>query len=452
MSVTCCDDPAMTASWPTGLRARIVATTAAAILVITAAMVGLVWVVLDRAVAANARAVLADRAAGVAAATTIADDEVRIDPGVGRDTVTWVFGPAGDLLAGPAGAALDGRATDLATGPLPAVVEVDDWLLRAQPLDSTGGQVLVVAIPISGYESTKHLAALVAVGLGVLAAAVATGLNAWAARRALVPVATMARQAQAWSARDLDGRFGLGPATDEITELGEVLDGLLDRVSHAIRAEQRLTAELAHELRTPLTVIRGQAELAALDLPAGSPSAARLEAIVATTDGLTSMVETLWATARGQSLHPATTTIADVLAEVVARTPGRPGVTVVTEPAPSARLAVPLALAVQALSPVLANAVRHARRRVVLIGAVTGARTVTLTVRDDGPGVRPVDRPHLFVPGWHGPDSPGAGLGLPLARRLARSGGGDLHHDDDHPATFHLTLPATDSTDGPSCT
>src|SRR5205085_589409 len=79
--------------------------------------------------------------------------------------------------------------------------------------------------------------------------------------RALAPVAEMARTATAWSENRLDRRFGLGPARDEITGLGAVLDSLLERVGAAIRAEQRLTAELAHELRTPLTVIRGEAQL-----------------------------------------------------------------------------------------------------------------------------------------------------------------------------------------------
>ena len=44
-------------------------------------------------------------------------------------------------------------------------------------------------------------------------------------------------------------------------------DDLLDRVAQAIRAEQRLTGELAHELRTPLTALRGEAELALLGTP-----------------------------------------------------------------------------------------------------------------------------------------------------------------------------------------
>ena len=39
------------------------------------------------------------------------------------------------------------------------------------------------------------------------------------------------------------------------------LDGLLDKVSAAIRSEQRLTSELAHELRTPLTAVQGTAGL-----------------------------------------------------------------------------------------------------------------------------------------------------------------------------------------------
>ena len=72
----------------------------------------------------------------------------------------------------------------------------------------------------------------------------------------------MAQRAAEWSEHDLSHRFAMGPPTDELAALGGTLDQLLDRVASAIRAEQRLTAELAHELRTPLTNIQGSAGLA----------------------------------------------------------------------------------------------------------------------------------------------------------------------------------------------
>ena len=74
----------------------------------------------------------------------------------------------------------------------------------------------------------------------------------------------MAETATEWSEHDLARRFGLGPPDNEITALAATLDQLLDKVSSAIRSEQRLTSELAHELRTPLTTIQGMADLVLL--------------------------------------------------------------------------------------------------------------------------------------------------------------------------------------------
>jgi signal transduction histidine kinase len=65
-------------------------------------------------------------------------------------------------------------------------------------------------------------------------------------------------------------------------------------------------------------------------------------------------------------------------------------------------------------------------------------------VRDDGPGLDPGLGERAFDPGVRGPGetSPGAGLGLPLARRLARSCGGDVLLGEGPGGSFVLELPA----------
>jgi len=65
-------------------------------------------------------------------------------------------------------------------------------------------------------------------------------------------------------------------------------------------------------------------------------------------------------------------------------------------------------------------------------------------VRDDGPGLAPELGERAFEPGIHGaqPHGSGAGLGLPLARRLARSCGGDVTLGDGPGGCFVLELPA----------
>ena len=96
---------------------------------------------------------------------------------------------------------------------------------------------------------------------------------------------------------------------------------------------------------------------------------------------------------------------------------------------PEVRLGLPHALAVRALGPVVDNAARHGQS-VRVTCWVRAAGGVLVAVDDDGDGVAPEAREVIFEPGHtsaprHGQAS-GAGLGLALARRIARSAGGDV--------------------------
>ena len=71
------------------------------------------------------------------------------------------------------------------------------------------------------------------------------------------------------------------------------------------------------------------------------------------------------------------------------------------------------------------------------------AGSITLTVRDNGPGIPPAVRDHLFKPGWSGRPG-GSGLGLAISLLLARQIDAELRLVSTGPdgTTFTLTLPA----------
>jgi signal transduction histidine kinase len=80
----------------------------------------------------------------------------------------------------------------------------------------------------------------------------------------------------------------------------------------------------------------------------------------------------------------------------------------------------------------LENGIRHATEGgVVRISCREEAGAIEIAVEDDGPGVAPEDRERVFEPFFRGAkerssDVPGAGLGLSIAREIARQTGGDL--------------------------
>jgi signal transduction histidine kinase len=105
----------------------------------------------------------------------------------------------------------------------------------------------------------------------------------------------------------------------------------------------------------------------------------------------------------------------------------------------------------RALAPLVENARRYARSQIVIELATSGGRS-RATVRDDGPGLDPDLGDAAFEPGRRSAKAPagGAGLGLPLARRLARACGGDVSATAGPGGCFTLELPVAGGSGGPT--
>lgn len=134
--------------------------------------------------------------------------------------------------------------------------------------DRTGTKVIDVAIPLTEVDHTVdqlRLSVLI-VGLGVTLGVAMLG---WAAiRRAFVPLTQVEETAAAIAAGDLSQRVPEHPDTTEVGRLTAALNGMLNQIEHAFKAQavseartRRFAADASHELRTPLASIRGFAEL-----------------------------------------------------------------------------------------------------------------------------------------------------------------------------------------------
>jgi signal transduction histidine kinase len=128
-------------------------------------------------------------------------------------------------------------------------------------------QVLQAQVASQPGQGTLTRNLLIA-GLIALAVMTVTSLVlGWlVAGRALRPVREMTVAAQRISEDSLHERLAVSGPKDELKELGDTMDGLLERLETAFSAQRRFVANASHELRTPLTTMR-----ASLDVALGKP-------------------------------------------------------------------------------------------------------------------------------------------------------------------------------------
>ena len=433
-----------------GLRRRLVWSSALLSMVALALMGGVVLVIALRLNQGRIQTTLEDRLATTQSRLSLgADGRLRLARADSDDVTTgvWVYDADGVLLSGPpTGEAVMGVVEDLSRTRQETTYRRGERHYLAEPVDLAGGSrrdgIVVVSVSEQAYEQASAVLAGGLAALVVVVGAGTAGVTAWTVGRTLRPVQQMTDLAREWSEHDLDARFDLAPGSDELTRLGDTLDELLGRVARAIRAEQRLTSELAHELRTPLTSIRAEAELG-LVTARDEAARDRLHRVVEQVDRLSATITTLLDLARGTAGDRGAATgtrVADVVEGVLASA-ARAGVPVVVDLPDGLQVGAPPELLARVLAPLVDNARRHATGAVTVSGHQDG-HDVVLRVQDDGTGVAPGSEEDVFAAGHRAPDSPGAGLGLPLARRVAASLGGSVRlASSQAPTVFEVRLP-----------
>ncbi|HUP70162.1 MAG TPA: PAS domain S-box protein [Acidimicrobiales bacterium] len=229
-------------------------------------------------------------------------------------------------------------------------------------------------------------------------------------------------------------------------ELDETLHGLeaeLDRAREAEAQERSFLADVAHQLRTPIAGIRASADTL---LKGVSPSAHErlLSGMVRETSRAARLLTSLLQIARldeGYKLAPGPCDIVTICQEEVERASA-----LSRELAVRVRVAGSIPDKVESdpnalreiLANLLDNARRHAASRIDVVFDGDGLR-VEVRVADDGPGLAPDMAEHAFDRFVSLDNKGGSGLGLPIARGLARAQGGDLTYEA---GAFVIRLPA----------
>jgi signal transduction histidine kinase len=400
--------------------------------------------------------------AGAAATTVSAGDSglhLRESPNDGAiDARVWIF-EGTRAIEHPAllDPALDREAAMMAGGRAGFThIGQPPTRLYALPITHEGRRMgtVITAQSLTAYDRTTAIALTGSLALGAFAL-IAVYLVTWLSiGRALRPVTEMTRSAAEWSEREVDRRFGSETQRpDELGQLAATFDALLDRLASSLRHEQRLSAELSHELRTPLSRIVAEVELLQRRERSAEDRYEALDGIARSAEQMRRILDTLMAAARAEGTpHRGRSALTPALSAVVADWSdqlAQRGVDLeLDSPAQEVHVGADAELVERVLAPLLDNAGRYARSRVT-IDAGPSAGRVLVRVRDDGPGIPVGEEESIFEPGARGArvnGHGGAGLGLALARRLARAAGGDVTANANATgqpgATFLVDLPA----------
>jgi two-component system OmpR family sensor kinase len=289
---------------------------------------------------------------------------------------------------------------------------------------------------------TQLLGILVAVCLA--AAAGAYAIAAWG----LAPVRRLTDEARRLGAL-AEGTLPRTRRGDEIDALAEVLNALLSRVRGEVLRTRQFTADAAHEIRTPLAAVRGHLELLLGEVDA--PAQATLSGVLEEVERLGRIVSQLLLLEKLEASPEVASRarldlgeLARDLVDHLRVLASERGIELSCEWTPTPVLGDAEQLRRLFLN-LIDNAFRHtpAGGRVEVRVGRQGA-TARAVVRDTGPGIaadrleRVFDR---FASDRSRADA-GSGLGLPIARAIARAHDGELRAASPGGAELTLELPA----------
>jgi two-component system heavy metal sensor histidine kinase CusS len=253
---------------------------------------------------------------------------------------------------------------------------------------------------------------------------------------------------------DLSARVETNVGTAELTRQKTDMNLMIGQLESLFDAQQRFVAHAAHELRSPLTRLYGELSWSLRRPRSADEYRFTIEQAIDATRGLKVLADDLLALARldaNTDVPWHDTSLPDVIGSAeraisedlrtkdVKLEVHVPDVIVRTRRTDLERM----------FRNLFENAIRHSPDggRVVVTATTSGA-AITVLVVDSGAGIAAGDRARVFEPFWRGPgeqasDAPGAGLGLAIARKIARAHGGeiDLADTPNEGATFRITLP-----------
>ncbi len=285
-----------------------------------------------------------------------------------------------------------------------------------------------------------------------LALVAGVGGGVFIARHGLTRLDDIVAVADRLELNKLEARVVIADNTPtEVRHLGVAINGMLERLERSITGLQRFTSDAAHELRTPLARVITGIETTLRRSRDVDTLRSALEAALHETRSLALLADALLAMSRADaSEHTAggSTDIAVVINEVCES---------LSEHFANSGLALDVAavdvgLVVgddlwleRVVANLLENALKYTPRGGhVCVRLQRTNHVVTVVVEDDGPGIAAAEHERVFERFFRSTAVRGSvagfGLGLPLARDIARRYGGDVVVDPMHTAGARLVL------------
>jgi len=317
----------------------------------------------------------------------------------------------------------------------------DHWFrFLTYPIPGPMGLGGVILVGASQEELGDLLPRVFQLTLGLgLASIGLTGLIGWLlARWVLSPIEEIAVTARQIGEHNLTARIPDLGRGDELAALTTSLNAMLDRLAESLAAQRQFLSDASHEIRTPLTILKGHLEVTLRRPRQADEYRECLETLSGEVSHLEGLVRDLLWIARSQSagveLDLAEAEIDPWLAAVAERHRKRVeehGGRLVLDLASHARRAIDGDRLRQVVDNLLSNAIRFTPKGGELRVLSRANGVLTIAVEDDGPGVAPAEREAIFARFYRVDDarnraSGGAGLGLAIARDIARAHGGDL--------------------------
>jgi signal transduction histidine kinase len=306
------------------------------------------------------------------------------------------------------------------------------------------GDHLLVGRDIGDLDSfTAQIKKGVIVGV-ILIFALAAMASILVTRRTVGHIEQINATSRAIMASGLNQRIPLRGSRDEWDRVAESLNQMLDRIETLMGEVKQVSDNVAHDLRTPLTRMRGRLEKAYLSARNAEDDQALIGDTIADLDAVlrifASIVRIAQIETQARKGAFRTVNLAEIASEVVelydaaAEQDG----THLSLAGDSEVLATgDRDLIFDAIANLVDNALKHGRAGgQVVVRTETVVGQSVISIADDGPGIPPCERDHVFKRFYRVEQSrytPGNGLGLSLVAAVARLHGASIELLDNAP-------------------